>query len=115
LKKLEFFCLSLRHTSEGMPFDEDTLVIKDAGKIFALMGLKANNRINLKCDPDRAIELREHYPFIIPGYHMNKQHWNTVITDEGIEDELLKELIVHSYDLIVKSLSKKVQSELFSD
>ena len=82
--------------------------------MFALLSLE-EKRINLKCDPQRALELREHYEFVIPGYHMNKAQWNTIILEGGIGNDFLKEMIDHSYDLIVASLPKKVQAELSSD
>ena len=105
--------LSKPGVEEGTPFGPDTLVFKVMGKIFAITGLDSEDfRVNLKCDPDRAIELREQYPQIIPGWHMNKQHWNTVYFEDGLSDKLLVELIDHSYDLIAKSLPRKKQAEL---
>jgi len=103
--------------SEHFPFDEVTLVFKVMGKMFALAGLddweKGNQKINLKCDPEWAIELREEYEGINAGYHMNKKLWNTVaLNSADVSDELAIKLINHSYDLVVKGLSKKVQKEL---
>ena len=107
------YCLSKHLVTEDFPFDKTTLVFKVAGKIFALTGLNADDfRINLKCNPERAVELREENPAIIPGYHMNKQHWNTVIVDGSFPQKLLLELIDHSYELIVKSLPKAIRDEL---
>ena len=103
------FCLSFPGTTEGFPFDSDTLVFKVMGKMFALSNISTFESINLKCDPARALELREEFEEIVPGWHMNKKHWNTVRVDGRLSDELLKELITHSYELIVESLPKKDQ------
>jgi len=106
------YCLSKKAVTESFPFDEVTLVFKVAGKMFALTSLnKLEFTVNLKCDPDRALALREEYPVITPGYHMSKKHWNTVLLDGSIRQELFKELIDHSYDLVVQSLTKKVRLE----
>ena len=78
LEQFRQYCLSLSATEETLPFDEDTLVFKVAGKMFALANMTVFESINLKCDPEQAIELRERYAAVLPGYHMNKQHWNTV-------------------------------------
>ena len=102
------YCLAKKGVEETFPFDEVTLVFKVMGKMFAVTGLDADDfRVNLKCDPDRVIELREEYEDILPGWHMNKTHWNTVLFENGLEDNFLKELIDHSYDLVVKKLRKK--------
>ncbi len=106
------YCLAKKGVEETFPFDDITLVFKVMGKIFATTGLDNSTfTVNLKCDPDRAIELREQYPEVQPGWHMNKQHWNTVSFEGSLGDRLLKELIDHSYDLIVKSLPKKIRQE----
>lgn len=100
------FCLSLPAAEETMPFGPDVLVYKVAGKMFALTQPdEFPSKMNLKCDPERAVKLREDYDAITPGYHMNKQHWNTVRLD-GVRGDLLEELIRHSYDLVVASLPK---------
>ena len=106
------YCLLKPGTTEGFPFDETTLVFKVMGKMYALTNVDLFEGINLKCDPERALELREENDGIQPGYHMSKKHWNTVSTDGRVEDSLLFELIDHSYDLVVKSLTKKLQAEL---
>ena len=107
------YCLLKTGCSESFPFGEETLVFKVGDKIFALMGLNSEDPgINLKCDPEYAIELREQYEAILPGYHMNKKHWNTVKIAQGLSDSLIKELIDHSYNLVYKSLPKKVKEEL---
>lgn len=112
IETLREYCLSKNATSEGFPFDENTLVFKVAGKMFALTSLAGEFRINLKCDPDLALELREQYGAVIPGYHMSKKHWNTVIVDGELEPDQIIEMIDHSYDLVVKSLPKYKQKEL---
>lgn len=108
------YCLSKKGVSESFPFDEETLVFKVMGKMFALTGLDENPaKVNLKCDPERAIELREAYPDLInPGYHMSKIHWNTVQIEGDLPHQLVVELIDHSYDLVVKGLTKKLQAAL---
>ncbi|MFV8464053.1 MmcQ/YjbR family DNA-binding protein [Flavobacterium sp. LB1P62] len=110
------YCLSKKAVTEHFPFDEDTLVFKVGGKIFALSSLsqweKGQPAMNLKCDPERAQELRSEYDSIQPGFHMNKMHWNTIAVNEGVPDSLIKELIDHSYELVFKSLTKKMQSEI---
>lgn len=113
IEELREYCLAKKGTEESLPFGPDTLVIKVMNKMFALIALESSSaRINLKCDPERALDLREQYPSIIPGYHMNKQHWNTVICDGAASDDLIRELIDHSYDLIVASLKKADQEKL---
>ena len=112
IEEIRAYCLSKKGTEESFPFDETTLVIKVGGKIFILISLEGNFWMNLKCDPDRAIELRESNPAITPGYHMNKKHWNTVIPDGSLSKKLLFEMIDHSYDLVFKSLPAKVKLEL---
>ncbi len=86
--------------TESMPFGDDTLVFKKRGKVFALVNLEGELNLNLKCEPSYAIELRERYPSVIPGYHMNKKHWNTVIIDGSIPDIKILSLIDHSYDIV---------------
>lgn len=108
------YCIRKALVTESLPFDEKTLVFKVNNKMFALTDLTTFASINLKCDPERAVALRETHSSIIPGYHMSKVHWNTVRVDDGLlSDDFIKELIDHSYDLIVSSFSKKVQKELF--
>lgn len=101
------YCLSKKGVEETFPFDEVTLVFKVMGKMFALTGLDNDEfTVNLKCDPDRSIELREMYSEIYPGFHMNKKHWNTVHFEGDLDEKLLLELIDHSYDLVVAKLKK---------
>ena len=110
LEQYRQYCLSLPATEETLPFDEDTLVFKVAGKMFALANMTVFESINLKCDPEQAIELRERYAAVLPGYHMNKQHWNTVLIDGSISNQLLLQWTKDSYDLVVQSLPKKLRA-----
>ncbi len=113
IELLREYCLTKKAVEEGFPFGEDTLVFKVMNKIFLLVSLNANPlQFNAKCDPDKAEELREEYPAIKPGYHMNKTHWNTVIVNGSLSTKLIKEMIDDSYDLIVQSLPKKAREEL---
>ncbi len=105
------YCTAKKAVTESFPFDKNTLVFKVANKMFALTGVDTFNYINLKCDPERAVELRETCNGVRPGYHMNKKLWNSVYLEEDVPDALVYELIDHSYDLIVASLTKKVRSE----
>ncbi|WP_420582129.1 MmcQ/YjbR family DNA-binding protein [Reichenbachiella sp.] len=106
------YCLSKPGVAESCPFGPDTLVFKVMDKMFALSSIDKFEFINLKCNPERAQELRANHPAIQPGYHMNKQHWNSVYVDGTLPDELIYELIDHSYELIVDSLPKKLKLEL---
>jgi len=101
------YCLSKPGTEDCFPFDENVLVFKVIGKMFAACNVTDEEfRVNLKCDPERSIELRDEFEEIIPGYHMNKKHWNTVYMEGMLSQNLIKELIDHSYDLVTKSLPK---------
>lgn len=105
------YCLSKPNATEGTPFGPDTLVFKVGGKIFAITSLdEIPPRANLKCDPDLALELRDRYEQVRPGYHMNKKHWNTVELEAGIPDTEIRKMIDHSYDLVAKRLSKSSRS-----
>ena len=107
-KHLRAYCLNKPGVEETLPFGPDTLVFKVMGKIFAATGLDEEAfRVNLKCDPEWAQQLREEHHQIIPGWHMNKKHWNTVYFEDGLEEALLLKLIDHSYDLVVSKLPKK--------
>jgi len=107
IEEIRVYCLSKAGVEEGLPFGGDTLVFKVNGKMFLLMGMSSQPlQFNAKCDPDRAIELREKYDCIIPGYHMNKKHWNSVIIDNTLSKKQLKDLIDHSYDLVFKPKTK---------
>lgn len=106
------YCLKKPGVTESFPFDNNTLVFKVMNKMFALCDVDLFTSVNLKCDPERAVQLREQYEAIIPGYHMNKAHWNTIAIDGTVPDKLILELIDHSYQLIVESLPKKLKEEL---
>ena len=113
IEMLREYCLSKKSTEEGFPFGETTLVFKVMNKIFLLVSLDADPlQFNAKCNPEKAIQLREEYNAITPGYHMNKKHWNTVIVDGSIPSKLVKEMIDDSYNLIVESLPKKSKENL---
>lgn len=112
IEQFREFCLSLKGVTEEFPFGEETLVYKVMGKMFALTDITSFESVNLKCDPEIAIELRERYDGVTPGYHMNKKHWNTVDMHAGISDKLIHSWIKDSYDLVVASLPKKVKEEL---
>lgn len=101
------YCLSKPATTEEFPFDESTLVFKVAGKLFSLTNVDLFSSINLKCDPEKAVFLREQYSSIQSGYHMNKKHWNTIQMDGSLSDAFIYELIDHSYDLVVQGLPAK--------
>jgi len=102
IESLREYCLSKPNTEETLPFGPDTLVFKVDGKVFLLMGLDEEKlSFNVKCDPDKAIELREEYACVLPGYHMNKKHWNTVVVDGSVPSKQLKEWIDWSYDLVL--------------
>jgi predicted DNA-binding protein (MmcQ/YjbR family) len=111
IEEFREYCLSKKAVTEGFPFDATTLVFKVAGKMFALTDTEPPFSVNLKCDPEKAAELRETYASVLPGYHMNKQHWNTIEVDGSIPDKLIYEWTDHSYDLIVKSLPKGVKTK----
>jgi len=112
IETIRDYCLSKQGVTECFPFDDVSLVFKVMDKMFALTSLDGDLMINLKCDPDKAIELREKYPFILPGYHMNKKHWNTVQIHSQLSIKLLQELIDHSYALVVNGLPKSKREEL---
>jgi predicted DNA-binding protein (MmcQ/YjbR family) len=107
------YCLTKSDVTEGMPFGETVLVFKVAGKMFALVSLDEVPAIaNLKCDPDLALDLRDRYEQVRPGYHMNKKHWNTVEIEGGIPEAELCKMIDHSYDLVVQSLPRASHSKI---
>ncbi len=102
IEQLRDYCLSKPEAQEGFPFGEGTLVFKVKNKIFLLVGLeKQPLQFNIKCDPEKAVELREEYPCILPGYHMNKKYWNTIIVDGTLSSHQLKGFIDHSYELVI--------------
>ncbi|MBA5792887.1 MmcQ/YjbR family DNA-binding protein [Flavobacterium sp. xlx-214] len=113
------YCVAKKGVTEHFPFDQDTLVLKVGGKMFLLTSLEqweiGKPTVNLKCNPEYALELRERYQGVEPGWHMNKVHWNTVTIHDDVPKKLLLELIDHSYELIFKSLTKKLQAEILAD
>lgn len=112
LEEIRSHCLKKLATEESFPFDNQTLVFKVYGKIFALLDVESANRINVKCEPEKAIELREQYIAVIPGYHMNKKHWNTILFNEDVPDKLILEFIDDSYNLVFDSLPKRIKNEI---
>ncbi|BDD05625.1 MmcQ/YjbR family DNA-binding protein [Aureibacter tunicatorum] len=109
------YCMSKKGVEEGLPFDENVLVFKVAGKIFALTDINDFEYVNLKCEPERSIELRESYEGIKPGYHMNKKHWNSVYIGADVNERMLMELTDDSYNLVYSKLPAKVRKELEED
>lgn len=112
IESFRSYCLSKKMTSESLPFGDDTLVFKVADKIFAMADITLFESINLKCDPEQAILLREQYPAVQPGYHMNKKHWNTILMDGAIPDRLLQQWIDDSYHLVIEKMPKKISQQL---
>jgi len=113
LEKLRQYLMTKKGATEELPFGPDALVYKVLGKMFALVAWESSPlRLNLKCNPEHALALRTIYPSIIPGYHMNKDHWNTIIIDGSLSEDFIKEMIDDSYRLVVSSLSKTNQLRL---
>lgn len=113
IEELREYCISKKGVEESFPFDAETLVFKVMGKAFLLTGLNENPlEFNVKCDPEKAIELREHYSCVKPGFHMNKKHWNTVVLDGSANRKLLQEWITDSYNLVVSGLTKELKKKL---
>jgi predicted DNA-binding protein (MmcQ/YjbR family) len=114
VEEVREYCLSVKGASECFPFDDTTLVFKVMDKMFAYMSLEASDsgfRINLKCEAEKAIELREKFSGIVPGYHANKKYWNTIYLDSDVPDNELKTLIQHSVDEVIRKLPRKKQDE----
>jgi predicted DNA-binding protein (MmcQ/YjbR family) len=113
IEEFRDYCLAKKGATESFPFDEETLVFKVMGKMFALCALeRIPTQVNLKCDPERSIELREEYDgLIFSGYHMSGLHWNTIFIEDRVPHSLLLELIDHSYQLVVNGLTKKIRME----
>lgn len=112
VEEIREYCLLKKGTTESFPFDETTLVIKVMDKMFILISLDTDLSINVKCDPEKAIALREEHTAVLPGYHMNKKHWNTVMVNGTVPRQNIEQWIDDSYDLVVKSLTKKKQQAL---
>jgi predicted DNA-binding protein (MmcQ/YjbR family) len=106
------FCLTLPGVTEDLPFDESTLAFRVKGKIFVFTNLDTFESVNLKCEPEKALELRQQYASVKPGYHMNKKHWNTVEIHGDVSGTFLKELTIHSYERVVAGLPKKEREAL---
>ncbi len=106
------YCIIKKGVTEEFPFDQSTLVFKVMGKIFSLTDVDFFESVNLKCNPEKAIVLREKFNGVLPGYHMNKTHWNTVLIDADVSDKLLLQLIDDSYNLVASSLTIKLKEEL---
>jgi len=112
IEEFQAYCLAKKGVEETFPFGPDVLVYKVMGKMFTITGLdNPEFSVTLKCDPERAIELREQYPEIVPGYHTDKKNWNTVSFEGSLDDALLRELIDHSYELVVNKFPKKLKLE----
>ncbi len=112
IEELRDYCLSLKAAEEKMPFDDKTLVFTVKEKMFCLTDIESFEFINLKCKPEIAVELREKYEEVSPGYYMNKKHWNSIKPQGKISNELMKKWILDSYNLVVAGLPKKIQKEL---
>jgi predicted DNA-binding protein (MmcQ/YjbR family) len=112
LEKIREYCLSKLAATEGFPFDRQTLVFKVGGKMFALIDIENPFSVNVKCEPEKAIELREHHQAILPGYHMSKKHWNTIQLNQDLSHQLIMNCLDHSYQLVFQSLSKKTRGEI---
>lgn len=113
IDELRDYCLSKKGVEECLPFGPETLVYKVMGKVFLLTGLESEPvQFNAKCEPEKALELRENHSCVIPGYHMNKKHWNTIICDGSANNKLIKQWIDDSYQLVVASLTKKLREDL---
>lgn len=112
VEQFRSYCLAKGGVTEAFPFDEETMVFKVMGKMFALADVTLFESVNLKCDPEQAVLLREQYPAVLPGYHMNKKHWNTVLMDGSLPDKLVKIWIDDSYRLVVSGLPAKVKAKL---
>jgi predicted DNA-binding protein (MmcQ/YjbR family) len=112
IESIREHCISKKGVTENFPFDEDTLVFKVMNKMFLLISISEPDAFNVKCDPELAVELRERYPCVQPGYHMNKKLWNTIMIDGSVSDKLLREWIDHSYDQVVAGLPKKLKVQL---
>lgn len=108
IETLREYCISKKDVTESFPFGDDTLVFKRSGRIFVLANLDGDLSINLKCDPAIALELRERYSSVVPGYHMNKKHWNTVYIDGSVPDKEIFSWIDHSYELVINKAKKQL-------
>ena len=111
IEQFREYCLAKEHITEGFPFNETTLVFKVYGKMFALCGIDPFEYVNLKCEPEKAVKLREQFSAVRPGYHMSKIHWNSVYFHDDLTDREVLDLVDHSYELVAQSISKKQQEK----
>ncbi len=114
VETLRSYCISKNGVTESFPFDNDTLVFKVGEKVFLLTSLSNPISFNAKCNPERSVLLREEYEDIMPGFHMNKTHWNTIYYNGNLPEKLLLELIDHSYELVFNGLSKKIKDQIYN-
>lgn len=112
IEEFRDFCIQKYGVTEEFPFDQKTLVFKVMGKMFALIDVDLFESVNLKCDPEQAVRLREEYEAVKPGYHMSKKHWNTISFDGSMADHEVFHWVNHSYDLVVSKLPKKIREEV---
>lgn len=112
IEEFRNYCFRKPGTTEDFPFDSETLVFKVGGKMYALCNIDLFESINLKCDPEKALQLREMYDSVLPGYHMNKKHWNTVVLDGSIPDHLIFTWTDHSYQLVRNNLPFRIRKAL---
>ncbi|MGV0923693.1 MmcQ/YjbR family DNA-binding protein [Empedobacter tilapiae] len=115
IEELRDYCLGLPQVEEKFPFDQSTLVFYIAGKMFCLCNVDKFDSVNIKCDPDKATEIRAIYEAVTPGYHMNKKHWNTIHINKDVKDSLIKEWINDSYNLVILTLPKSKRPELLKE
>ncbi|MDR0833443.1 MAG: MmcQ/YjbR family DNA-binding protein [Candidatus Symbiothrix sp.] len=114
IEQLHEYCMTLKGATESFPFDEESLVLKVAGRMFALIPLERPDwQITVKCDPEKAIELRDHYAAVEPAWHFNKTYWNTIYLNRDMNDDTVKEWIRHSVDEVIKKLPKRVRDEYY--
>lgn len=114
IEEYRSYCLAKKGVTEEFPLDNETLVFKVAGKMFALTNVSTFASLNLKCDPEKAVELRDQYPAVLPGYHMNKKHWNTILLDGSIPSKLPQNWIDESYLRVVNALPKRERASFFT-
>jgi len=114
-EEIRNYCLKMKEVTESLPFNDTALVFKVNGKMFALLNLEGPLKLSLKCNPEKAIDLREHYPSVAPGYHMNKRLWNTVNIDGTIDDFLIYQWIDESYQLVIAKMPLKDKKRLLSE
>ncbi len=114
IEELRDYCLSKKGVTESFPFDKETLVFKVLNKVFLLTGLNGSLSFNVKCNPGKAIELREKYPSVTPGYHMNKKHWNTIHVNGLVDDEELYGWVDHSYETVISGFTRKQKVDLLN-